>query len=332
MNKEERLEREETLAYRQGLPLSIKAAMTRTRIRSFINYYGEDGAYISFSGGKDSTVLLDLVRQDFPNVPVVYIDTWMEYPESRQFVKDLGISNLTVLKPDKTMPQIIKECGWCVPSKDVAECIYYARQGSDWALKKLDGLDKNGQYSEYRQRYIKWKFLLDAPFKISHLCCIEMKEKVVAKYEEETGRHPILALMADESARRKEAYLRTGCNAFDDVSRPMSKPMGFWKTQDVLHYIKEHNLTISPVYGDIVSLDVAAGAPTIFDLMGDYSCCDLCTTGEQRTGCMFCPVGCHLDGFRKFNAVKERYPAVYDYFCGLGLQEVIDYLRAHLSA
>lgn len=71
----------------QSLPLEAKIRMTKYRIRQWVEYYGEDGVYVSFSGGKDSTVLLDLVRQMYSNVTAVFVDTGLEYPEIREFVK-----------------------------------------------------------------------------------------------------------------------------------------------------------------------------------------------------------------------------------------------------
>ena len=47
----------------QSLPLSAKVRMTEYRIRQWIDYYGKDGVYVSFSGGKDSTVLLHMIRK-----------------------------------------------------------------------------------------------------------------------------------------------------------------------------------------------------------------------------------------------------------------------------
>lgn len=47
----------------QSLPLSAKIRMTEYRIRQWIDYYGEDGVYTGFSGGKDSTVLLHMIRK-----------------------------------------------------------------------------------------------------------------------------------------------------------------------------------------------------------------------------------------------------------------------------
>ena len=81
----------------QGLPLNLKIRMTKDRIRQWIQTYGEDGVYVSFSGGKDSTVLLDLVRQDYPNVPGMFVDTGLEFPQIRDFVRQH--ENIEWVKP-----------------------------------------------------------------------------------------------------------------------------------------------------------------------------------------------------------------------------------------
>ena len=110
----------------QGLPLELKIRMTKSRIRDWINAYGEDGVYVSFSGGKDSTVLLDLVRQDYPNVKAVFVDTGLEYPEIRQFVKTFD--NVEWLKPKMTFKQVIEKYGYPFISKEVSECVQGARK------------------------------------------------------------------------------------------------------------------------------------------------------------------------------------------------------------
>ena len=110
----------------QSLPLYIKIRMTQLRIRGWIDKYGEDGVYISFSGGKDSTVLLDIVRKMYPNVLAVFIDTGLEYPEIRNFVKTFD--NVEWLKPKKTFRQVIEEYGYPFISKEVSDKVYGARQ------------------------------------------------------------------------------------------------------------------------------------------------------------------------------------------------------------
>ena len=82
----------------QSLPLSAKVRMTETRIRAWVDEYGEDGVYISFSGGKDSTVLLHIVRNLYPSIKAVFVDTGLEYPEVREFVKRLGPKYVQHLK------------------------------------------------------------------------------------------------------------------------------------------------------------------------------------------------------------------------------------------
>lgn len=311
------------LQYRQSLPLDVKEVMTRNRIRDFIGKYGESGVYVSFSGGKDSTVLLHQVRKYYPDVEAVFLDTWMEYPQIRQYVKQFD--NVKVIKPEKSMKQIIENDGWCFPSKDVAEAIEAARRGLKWAINKLNGLDGKGNPDPYRKQYKKWLPLIDAPFKISHKCCLDMKEYPVQKYERETGRKPIVALMAVESARRKEAYLRTGCNSFDS-DRPMSKPMGFWTENDILEYAVKNHIDFAAPYGHIAEVGQIDGQLRL-------DCCSKCkyrTTGESRTGCMFCPVGCHLDGFAKFKRLKQYNPKLYDYCMEeLGEKELLEWVRKH---
>lgn len=87
------------------------------------------------------------------------------------------------------MKTIIRDNGWCFPSKDVSQLIAELRKDnpSKWAIQKVNGLGSKGKYSEYRQRYNKWKCLVDSPFKISDGCCFDMKEIPVAEYEKATG-------------------------------------------------------------------------------------------------------------------------------------------------
>ena len=110
----------------QSMPLSIKVRMTENRIRAWIEQYGTDGVYVSFSGGKDSTVLLDIVRKLYPDVLAVYVDTGLEYPEIREFVK--SFDNVEWLKPKKNFRQVITEYGYPFISKEVSSKVAGARR------------------------------------------------------------------------------------------------------------------------------------------------------------------------------------------------------------
>lgn len=118
----------EYLSELQGYPLSIKIQLTKQRIREWVHRYGEDGVYVSFSGGKDSTVLLHIVREMYgDSIPAVYVDTGLEYPEIRQFVRETE-PNAVWLKPKKNFRKIIEEYGYPFISKEVSECVYMAKK------------------------------------------------------------------------------------------------------------------------------------------------------------------------------------------------------------
>ena len=71
----------------QNYPLELKIMKTQQRIREWVSEYGEDGVYVAFSGGKDSTVLLHIVRSLYPNIEGVFANTGNEFPEIVQFVR-----------------------------------------------------------------------------------------------------------------------------------------------------------------------------------------------------------------------------------------------------
>lgn len=138
----------------QGLPLAAKISLTKDRIREWVRQYGEDGVYVSFSGGKDSTVLLHIVREMYPDVKAVFIDTGLEYPEIRQFVR--AFDNVDWVKPKKNFRQVIQEYGYPFISKEVSESAYAAKMYLTEVLQEL-GSDRQTDrqhkwhYQKYRQ-------------------------------------------------------------------------------------------------------------------------------------------------------------------------------------
>jgi hypothetical protein len=148
---------DEDLKTMQKWSLERKIQVTQTRIIEFYQHY-EGKVYVSFSGGKDSTVLLDIARRIYPDIQGMYIDTGLEYPEIKDFVKTFD--NIVWVKPKKRFDEVIKEYGYPVISKEVSLAIQYARKGSGWATNRMDGLNPDGTPSKYKQANVKYKFLL----------------------------------------------------------------------------------------------------------------------------------------------------------------------------
>ena len=110
----------------QSYPLWMKVMLTKQRIREWVYQFGEDGVVVSFSGGKDSTVLLHLVREEFPNVKAVFSNTGLEYPEIQRFVK--SFDNVDIVTPSMNFGEVISTYGYPLIGKEVAEAIHYARR------------------------------------------------------------------------------------------------------------------------------------------------------------------------------------------------------------
>ncbi|MBD5086674.1 MAG: phosphoadenosine phosphosulfate reductase family protein [Clostridiales bacterium] len=308
----------EELKYLQSLPLDIKIAKTKQRIREWVNRYGVDGVYVSFSGGKDSTVLLHIVREMYPDVEAVFVNTGLEYPEIQRFVK--SFDNVTILRPKMRFDEVIRKYGYPFISKEVSQCIKEGksslRRGSNSVKlsKLLYGLQtENGGKSIFD--HTKYKPLLYVDFNISDVCCKVMKKSPVRNYAKVSSKVAITAQTAEESFLRRQNWLRHGCNAFES-KYPVSNPMSFWVEQDILQYIKQNKVPIASVYGDIVYGDKygAQYENLICDCNGK-----LCTTGCERTGCIFCGFGAHLDkGESRFERLKRTHPKQYAYCMGGG--------------
>ena len=342
----------------QSLPLEAKIVMTKKRIRQWYDYWDGE-VYVAFSGGKDSTVLKHIVdnTSGVYDVPAVFVNTGLEYPEIQKFVKDVKAGkldcfnpNVEIIRPEMRFDEVIKKYGYPVISKEVSEVIYSVRNSRPGKtktvrMKRLNGemLDKNGNKSQFNCE--KWKFMLDAPFEVANQCCTVMKKKPSKQYAKNTGRKPIIATMAQESRLRYQKWIKNGCNAFES-SEPTSTPMAFWTEQDVLHYIKKFNVPYASVYGDIQlkrSEGTEEGQINVIDYLGCYGPEDVLeTTGCNRTGCIFCMFGCHLEKEpNRFQRLKETHPRQYEYCIGggemvdgkwlpntegLGLGKVLDYI------
>jgi len=326
----------------QALPLEVKIRKTEERIKEWYEHF--DGqVYVSRSGGKDSDVLGRIVKRLYPDVPHVFVNTGLEHDSVR---KHGELISDEVVRPEMRFDDVIVKYGYPIISKEVSqtisECQIRKVKGIELAsyrMNKLNGecLDKDGNLSQYN--IPQWKFLLDAPFKISHKCCDVMKKKPAKQYEKSTHNFAIIGTMAVESRLRKTKWIKSGCNAFEN-KRPTSQPLSFWTEQDILHYIKLNNIEIASAYGDIIYTD-DDGMEYDNDFFNIGM--KLSTTGESRTGCVFCMFGITQDTER-FLRLKEREPKKYEYVMrggkfdehgmwiphnGLGYKFIIDWLNEY---
>lgn len=292
------------------LPLDMKVMIAKSRIEEWYEHF--DGkVYIAFSGGKDSTVLAHMVWSIYPDVPALFSNTGLEYPEIVDFVKKKKAEGLPIeiTRPKKTFRQSILDDGFPLVSKKVSEMVsrFYnpSEKNANTRHLYLTGYRQDGTYSPNSKLPEKWKKLIDAPFKVTSKCCDTLKKEPFRRYQKETGLMPIIGIMASEGGYR--GMMKT-CNAFDQ-KEPMSRPMLFWSEEDVWEYIETYDVEYSEIYDD---------------RMVDGQL----IPGEARTGCMFCAYGAHLEkGENRFQRMKKSHPKQWNYAINkLGMGEALDFI------
>lgn len=330
----------EDLKEMQSWSLERKIQVTLTKILEW--YTTWDGqVYVSFSGGKDSTVLADLCARvcKANNYKLIlwFSHTGLEYPEVVSHVKsfpnwlkekyDIEVELIMDYPKDKktgkriTFKDVILTKGYPIISKEISRDVSVARNNPDG--KTAQKFVRNSNYhKKYGDRWLleKWAYLINAPFKISNQCCNIMKKIPAHEFNKKSGMVSIIGTMACESMLRQKEWLRTGCNAFDN-KEPCSKPLSFWTEQDILKYLKELEVPYAFIYGDIIE-----------DKNGK-----LTTTGCERTGCVFCGYGSHIHGDERFIKLKQTHPKLWEYCMkpvedgGLGMREVLEFINVKIE-
>jgi 3'-phosphoadenosine 5'-phosphosulfate sulfotransferase (PAPS reductase)/FAD synthetase len=237
--------------------------------------FSDNNAYVSFSGGKDSTILLYLARIIKLDIKAVFFNTTNEFPEIYKFIKGV---NCQTIQPEMNLKSVIEKCGFPLVSKEQAQ---YIREARTTKSEKLLELRLNGRKGNQGKISEKWKHLISAPFDVSEKCCYYLKKRPAYKFEKENKLLPIIGTSVNESRLREQKYLKTGCNAFT-VNRPASYPLSIWNTEDKWAFIRNQKIPY----------------------------CEIYDKGETQTGCMICGFGCHRDD--RFIRLKESQPRAFE--------------------
>ena len=161
----------EELKTRQGWTLEQKIDHGIGTVEFFLSQVNSKG-YISFSGGKDSTVMLDIIRRFIDkNFPAVFCNTGNEFPEILRFVRNTD--NVTIIRSEISIKQVIEKYGFPLVSKEQSQ---YIRQAKHTNSEKLRNIRLYGSINGIGKIAERWKFLIEAPFNVSEKCCDFLKK------------------------------------------------------------------------------------------------------------------------------------------------------------
>ena len=241
-------------------------------IKTTIEKYGEDNFYLSFSGGKDSTILHHLLDKALPNnrIPRVFINTGIEYQMIVEFVRQLASKDdrFQIIMPTQNVKQMLEKYGYPFKSKQHAHnLMIYQKSGMTTTVKKYLGVEKGNNIFRCPEK-LKYQFTPNGlSFKVSDECCRKMKKEPIKKWEKVNHR-PI----AITGMRREEGGERMsikGCILTDkngNVKRfhPLLVVSDEWEDW----YRERESIALCPLYCQ----------PYNF----------------KRTGCRFCPFSLKL--------------------------------------
>lgn len=254
-------------------------------IRKTIEKYGEDNFYISFSGGKDSTVLHHLIDMAIPDnkIPRVYVNTGIEYQSIVKFVEELAKEDdrIVILKPTRNIKKTLEEYGYPFKSKEHSLRVeqFNHNKNANYIVKYINGYDKNGKPSHFVcPKKLLYQFNARVKYNYSNKCCYKLKKAPFHDYQKLTNRNiSITGMRAEEGGNRA----RLGCVINDKKGNlikfhPLIKVSDDWEEW----FIKTYNIKLCELYKP----------PYNFD----------------RTGCKGCPYNIYLQ--RELETLQRYFP------------------------
>ena len=174
-------------------------------IKDTISKYGEENFYVSFSGGKDSTVVSYLLDMAIPGntIPRVFINTGIEYKKIVDFVRNKKAKDDRFIEilPHKSIKETLEKEGYPFKSKYHSRCVNDYKAGKQFGINYYEGTNIKNEWNCPAK--LKYQFETEMSFKISAKCCDRMKKDPFKEYIKKTGRGiAIIGLMREEGGQR----------------------------------------------------------------------------------------------------------------------------------
>lgn len=218
-------------------------------IKDFINQYGEDKFYISFSGGKDSTVLSHLVDMALPNnkIPRVFINTGIEFNLVYKYVSELSKvdSRIVIIKPSKSIKKTLEEEGYPFKSKIHSTKLGLWQRGYRNSQSVVRYIESSS--SDYGcPKKLKYQFTDDFTLKVSERCCTRLKKEPAKIWSRKNKKKiAMLGLRMEEGGMRAN---RPECVSYKHGEVVKFSPLKKVKEDWIDWYIEKYNIKLCDLY------------------------------------------------------------------------------------
>ena len=212
----------------------------------------EHNAYLSFSGGKDSTILHYLLDMALPNnrIPRVFINTGIEYNDIVAFVKELAAKDdrFVLLKPSVPIKPMLEKYGYPFKSKEHSLRVYQFNRGTNanYIKKYIGGYDHNGKKSTFVcPNILKYQFEEKGKYNYSNKCCYKLKKDTIHRWEKENHKPiAITGMRAEEGGNRA----RLGCTIFKGDKLNHFHPLIVVSEEWENEFIEKNNIELCRLY------------------------------------------------------------------------------------
>lgn len=335
---------------KQQQDFPFKRLYAERRAWEFYNHEEIAGnAYVAV-GGLDSITLMIFLRSIGIEVPAVSVSQ-LEDVSIQRVHKALGVTRLKPATKQNgrpwTKPEIIKEFGWPILSKEIAGKISLLQRPSEKNATVRHAIitGETGEYGGFQtdsrmkmsQRWLELFGGADpegaalgykaAPFLVSNRCCYYLKEKPCNDYARESGRFPYMGLMASEGGRREKALMMHGCNYISPGTK-RSAPFAIFYRDDLLRLTLEMDAWYHEHWQEFSDVHLKTIVPEIYGNIVEGPDGELLTTGAQRTGCSVCAFGLHMEKRpHRFDLLYRTNRKEWEFWMlQMGLGDVLDYI------
>jgi 3'-phosphoadenosine 5'-phosphosulfate sulfotransferase (PAPS reductase)/FAD synthetase len=267
-------------SYFDALQVKIEAA-EKIIDEAYIKHNGR--LFISFSAGKDSTILRHIARRKYPDMKVVFSNTTNELTEILRYLKQFP--DTIIVNPEMSFKQVVESEGFPLISKETSQ---KANELKNSGGRKTQLLRYYGSVKGSGILSKKYRFLASQEFDVTAKCCKILKKDPLEKYAKKDGLKPLIALMSDESMLRQQLALY-GENTDKKIYPFLTTG---WTEADIWEYARRYNIRFAECYYDRWIGDVFI--PRV-----------------NRSGCENCDYGSHLMENDKFKRSKLVSPKKY---------------------